>query len=37
MSKDLQFEQGFGALSDVDFEAGLDELDRRFESVREHR
>ena len=27
------FEQGFGALSDVDFESGLDELDRRFEDA----
>lgn len=25
------FEKGFGALSDVDFEAGLDELDSRME------
>ena len=25
-----QFERGFGALADVDFEDGLDELDARF-------
>lgn len=35
-SRDLRFEQGFGALSDVDFEDGLDELDQRFESFREN-
>jgi len=27
------FEEGFGALSDVDFERGLDELDERFDEA----
>jgi predicted CopG family antitoxin len=30
--RSAQFERGFGALSDVDFEAGLAELDERFDS-----
>lgn len=29
--RDAGFEQGFGALSDVDFGAGLDELDERLD------
>ena len=28
-----QFEQGFGALSEVDFDAGLAELDDRFDAA----
>lgn len=27
------FEQGFGALADVDFEGGLEELDERFDDT----
>lgn len=27
------FEKGFGALSDVDFERGLEELDQRFDDA----
>lgn len=31
--RDTQFEQGFGALEDVDFEAGLSELDDRLDEA----
>lgn len=30
--RSAQFERGFGALADVDFEGGLEELDDRFDS-----
>lgn len=31
--RETQFERGFGAFSDVDFEAGLSELDERFDEA----
>ena len=30
--RSAQFERGFGALADVDFEAGLEDLDERFDA-----
>jgi len=30
---DAQFERGFGAMADVDFEDGLDELDERLDGL----
>jgi predicted CopG family antitoxin len=33
VDRDSQFERGFGALSEVDIEAGLDELDGRLEEA----
>lgn len=31
--RDTQFDRGFGALADVDFESGLDELDDRLDDA----